>query len=78
MYSNDTDHCDMYVVIASIFSTENINEMRCKNMVKRSVYFSFELSLSLNASNFMTQWSTHFITAMPNNNHWYEIYGMEK
>jgi len=47
MYSNDTDHCDMYVVIASIFSTENINEMRCKNMVKRSVYFSFELSLSL-------------------------------
>ena len=41
----------MYVDIASIFSTD-IYEMRCKSMVKMSVYFSFELSLSLNASNF--------------------------
>jgi len=41
----------MYVIIASIFSTDNINEMRCKNVVKMSVYFSFKLSLSLNASN---------------------------
>jgi hypothetical protein len=41
----------LYVIIASIFSTD-INEMRCKNMVKMPVYFSFKLSLSLNASNF--------------------------
>ena len=41
----------MYVDIASISSTDNINEMRCKNMVKMSVYCSFELSLSLDASN---------------------------
>ena len=42
----------MYVDIASISSTDNINEMRGKNIVKMSVYFSFELFLSLDASNF--------------------------
>ena len=38
----------MYVDIASISSTDNINEMRGKNIVKMSV----ELFLSLDASDF--------------------------
>ena len=56
----------MYVDIASISSTDNINEMRWKNMVKMSVYFSFELSLSLNASNVDdTMKHTHLLENYP-------------
>jgi hypothetical protein len=47
----------MYVDIASISSTDNINEMRGKNIVKMSV----ELFLSLDASDFYDTMKQTFV-----------------